>query len=174
MGAKVHARHIFWRSIHVNQTHLHLSWKYGGVFGGLVYPHDLSHDLSERTVYIPSASLCCCNQQRAITPSDHGVLVTESLIKDSLFVAIQQRLSRMSNIINCPREGLANTLPFYIEVNCGQGYSSARLGSTQLHSAQLHSAQLSSAWLVRHKLIRKVFTSSSAVAKQHHILQHDW
>jgi hypothetical protein len=65
------------------------SWKYGKVFGGLDYPHDLSHDLSERTVYIPSTSLCCCNQQRAITPSDHGVLVAESLTKDSLFAAIQ-------------------------------------------------------------------------------------
>jgi hypothetical protein len=70
------------------------------VFGGLDYPHDLSHDLSERTVYIPSTSLCCYNQQRAITPSDHGVLVAESLTKDSLFAAIQQRLSGMSNIIN--------------------------------------------------------------------------
>jgi hypothetical protein len=47
--------------------------KYGEVFGGLDYPHDLSHDLLERTVYIPSASLCCCNQQRVIIPSDHGV-----------------------------------------------------------------------------------------------------
>jgi hypothetical protein len=71
------------------------------VFEGLDYPHDLSHDLSERTVYIPSTSLCCYNQQRAITLSDHGVLVAESLTKDSLFAAIQQRLSGMSNIINC-------------------------------------------------------------------------
>jgi hypothetical protein len=31
---------------------------------------------------------------------DHGVLVAESLTKDSLFAAIQQRLSGMSNIIN--------------------------------------------------------------------------
>jgi hypothetical protein len=57
------------------------SWRYGEVFGGLNYPHDLSHDLSERTVYIPSTSLCCYNQQRAITPLDHGVLVAESLIR---------------------------------------------------------------------------------------------
>jgi hypothetical protein len=71
------------------------------VFEGLDYPHDLSHDLSERTVYIPSTSLCCYNQQRVITPSDHGVLVVESLTKDSLFAAIQQRLSGMSSIINC-------------------------------------------------------------------------
>jgi hypothetical protein len=79
---------------------LSISWRYGEVFGGLDYPHDLSHDLSERTVYIPSTSLCCYNQQRAITPLDHGVLVAESLTKDSLFAAIQQRLSGMSNIIN--------------------------------------------------------------------------
>jgi hypothetical protein len=76
------------------------SWRYGEVFEELDYPHDLSHDLSERTVYIPSTSLCCYNQKRAITPSDHGVLAAESLTKDSLFAAIQQRLSGMSNIIN--------------------------------------------------------------------------
>jgi hypothetical protein len=62
------------------------------VFGGLDYPHDLSHDLSERTVYIPSSSLCCYDQQRAITASTRDVLVTESLTEDSLLVAIQQRL----------------------------------------------------------------------------------
>jgi hypothetical protein len=28
--------------------------KYGEVFGKLDHPHDLSHDLSESTVYIPS------------------------------------------------------------------------------------------------------------------------
>jgi hypothetical protein len=77
-----------------------ISWRYGEVFRGLDYPHDLSHDLSEWTVYIPSTSLCCRNQQRAITPSDHGVLVAKSLTKDSLLAAIQQRLSGMSNIIN--------------------------------------------------------------------------
>jgi hypothetical protein len=27
------------------------------VFEGLDYPHDLSHDLSERTVYIPSVEM---------------------------------------------------------------------------------------------------------------------
>jgi hypothetical protein len=65
-----------------------LSVEVNEVFGRLDYPHDLSHDLSERTVYIPSASLCCCNQQRTITPSDHGVLVAESLEKDSLLAVI--------------------------------------------------------------------------------------
>jgi hypothetical protein len=70
------------------------------VFGRLDYPHDLSHDLSERTVYIPSASLCCYDQQRAIIASTRDVLVAESLTKDSLLAAIQQRLSGMSNIIN--------------------------------------------------------------------------
>jgi hypothetical protein len=76
------------------------SWRYREVFERLDYPHDLSHDFSERTVYIHSTSLCYYNQQRAITPSDYGVLVAESLTKDSLFAAIQQRLSGMSNIIN--------------------------------------------------------------------------
>jgi hypothetical protein len=37
--------------------------KYGEVFG--------RRDLSESTVYIPSASLCCYNRQRVVTPSDH-------------------------------------------------------------------------------------------------------
>jgi hypothetical protein len=54
-------------------NNVHVQLEYGEVFGGLDYPHDLAHDLSERTFYIPSASLCCCNQQRVITPSDHGV-----------------------------------------------------------------------------------------------------
>jgi hypothetical protein len=36
------------------------------VFGRVDYPHDLSHELSERTVYMPSASLCCYDQKRAI------------------------------------------------------------------------------------------------------------
>jgi hypothetical protein len=49
-------------STHFYQQYTTFSWKYGEVFGGLVYPHDLSHDLSERTVYIPTASLCCYNQ----------------------------------------------------------------------------------------------------------------
>jgi hypothetical protein len=60
------------------------------VFGGLDYPHDLSHDLSERTVYIPSASLCCYDRQRAITPSDHRVLVAESFVKDLLLAVISK------------------------------------------------------------------------------------
>jgi hypothetical protein len=58
------------------------------VFGGLDYPHDLSHDLSERTVYIPSTSLCCYGQQRAITASTSDELVAESLTKDSLLAVI--------------------------------------------------------------------------------------
>jgi hypothetical protein len=70
------------------------------MFGGFDYPHDLYHDLSERTVYIPSTSLCCCNQQRAITPSDHRVMVAEFLTKDSLLAVIQQILLGTSNIIN--------------------------------------------------------------------------
>jgi hypothetical protein len=74
--------------------------KNGEVFGRLDYSHDLSHDLSERTVYIPSASLCCYEQQRAITPSARDVLIAESLTKDSLLAVIQQRLPGMSNIIN--------------------------------------------------------------------------
>jgi hypothetical protein len=90
------------------------------VFEGLDYPYDLSYDLSERTVYIPSASLCYYNQQRVIIPSDYGVLVAESLIKDSLFVAIQQRLSGMSNIIN--------------------SFSSAHLASSSLPSTALQFA----------------------------------
>jgi hypothetical protein len=45
--------------------------KYGEVFGRLDHPHDLSHDLSESTVYIPSASLCCYDRQRVVAPSDH-------------------------------------------------------------------------------------------------------
>jgi hypothetical protein len=53
----------------------------GEVFGRLDYPHDLSHDLSERTVYIPSASLCCYDQQRAIIASTRDVLVAESFDK---------------------------------------------------------------------------------------------
>jgi hypothetical protein len=60
-------------------------------FKRLDYPHGLSHDLSERTVYIPSASLCCYDQQRATTLPDRDVLVAESLIKDSLLAAVQQR-----------------------------------------------------------------------------------
>jgi hypothetical protein len=67
---------------------------------GFDYPYDLSHDLSERAVYIPFASLCYYDQQRAITPSEHRVLVAESLTKNLLLAVIQQRLSGMSNIIN--------------------------------------------------------------------------
>jgi hypothetical protein len=69
------------------------------VLGRLDYPHALFHDLSERNVYTPSASLCCCNQQRAITPSDHGVLVVKSLTKDLLLAVIQQRLPGISDTI---------------------------------------------------------------------------
>jgi hypothetical protein len=90
------------------------------LFGRLDYPRDLSHDLSERTVYIPSASLCCCNQQRAITPSDHGVLVADPLTKDPPFAAIQPRLSGMSNIKSPPamRDTLcARTLPLRFVLN---------------------------------------------------------
>jgi hypothetical protein len=59
------------------------------VFGRLDHPHNLSHDMSERTVYIPSASLCHYDQQRAIAISDHGVLVAEPLTKDLLLAIIQ-------------------------------------------------------------------------------------
>jgi hypothetical protein len=50
--------------------------------GTLNYMHNPPHDLLERTVYTPSASLCTYDQQRAIAPSDYRVLVAESLTKD--------------------------------------------------------------------------------------------
>jgi hypothetical protein len=82
------------------------------VFGRLNYPHALSHNLSERTVYIPSASLCCYDQYRAIAPSDHGVLVAKSLTKDLLLAVIQQRLPGMSNIINWCTLHVASNLTY--------------------------------------------------------------
>jgi hypothetical protein len=45
------------------------------VFGRLDCSYTPSHDLSEKTVYIPSTSFCCYDQQRVITPSDHDVLI---------------------------------------------------------------------------------------------------
>jgi hypothetical protein len=58
------------------------------VFGRLDCSYTPSHDLSEKTVYIPSASFRWYDPQRPITPSDHGVLVAEPSTKDLLLAVI--------------------------------------------------------------------------------------
>jgi hypothetical protein len=65
----------------------------------LLYQEYLGSDC----LYMPSAFICCYDQQRVITPLGHEMPVAESLIKDSLLAVIQQRLSGMGNTLESHR-----------------------------------------------------------------------
>jgi hypothetical protein len=66
--------------------------------------HDLPHDLSERTVYIPLLLFVVMTNKEQSHHRITGALVAESLTKDLLLAVIQQRLLGVNETINSNKD----------------------------------------------------------------------